>query len=137
MAKKQKDYGRTALRDAEVAFHDKVDEVLAELTERRARAAAVEQANAAANRRAAEQYVSDLGPQLQNVSGLREPLERVAALETPMSRLAALGSVLDRPLLLAGIGLLALAAWGGVTFLAVRFAIISAARAEAKLEATG
>ncbi len=63
MAKKQKDYGRTALRDAEVAFHDKVDEVLAELTERRARAAAVEQANAAANRRAAEQYVSDLGPQ--------------------------------------------------------------------------
>jgi hypothetical protein len=74
--------------------------------------------------------VADLGPQLQNVGGLREPLDRVAALEAPMSRLAALGSVLDRPLLLIGVGLLALAAWGVVTFLAVRFAIISAARAQ-------
>ena len=74
--------------------------------------------------------VADLGPQLQNVGGLRDPLERVAALEAPMSRLAALGSVLDRPLMLVVVGLLALAAWGLVTFLAVRFAIISATRAQ-------
>jgi hypothetical protein len=46
-----------------------------------------------------------------------------------MSRVAALGSVLQRPALLTLVALLALAAWGGVTFLAVRFAIISAARA--------
>jgi len=79
--------------------------------------------------------VSDLAPQLQNVGGLREPLERVAALEAPMSRLAALGSVLDRPLLLIAVGLLALAAWGVVTFLAVRLAIISAGRAQPRLDA--
>jgi len=72
--------------------------------------------------------VADLGPQLQQVGGLRQPLERVAALGDPMSRLAALGSILDRPLLLVAIGLVALAAWGAVTFLAVRLAILSASR---------
>ena len=51
-----------------------------------------------------------------------------------MSQLAALGSILNRPLLLAGIGALALAAWGLVTFLAVRFAILSASRAYPKAE---
>jgi hypothetical protein len=54
--------------------------------------------------------------------------------EQPMSQLAALGSILNRPLLLAGIGALALAAWGLVTFLAVRFAILSASRAYPKAE---
>jgi hypothetical protein len=63
---------------------------------------------------------------------LRQPLERVAALDEPMSRLAAIGAILDRPLLLLGIGVLALAAWGLVTFFAVRFAILSASRAEPK-----
>ena len=70
--------------------------------------------------------VSDLSPQLQQVGGLREPLERVAALDEPMSQLAALGSILNRPLLLLGIAVLALAAWGAVTFFAVKLAILSA-----------
>jgi hypothetical protein len=56
---------------------------------------------------------------LQEVGGLRQPLERVAALDEPMSRLAALGAVLDHPLRLLAIGVLALAAWGVVTFFAV------------------
>ena len=42
----------------------------------------------------------------------------VAALDEPMSRLAALGSILNRPLLLLGLGALVLLAWGGVTFVA-------------------
>lgn len=76
--------------------------------------------------------VAALGPQLQEVGGLRQPLERVAALEEPMARLATVGSILQRPLLLLFVGLLALAAWGAVTFFAVRLAILSAARAEPK-----
>ena len=51
-----------------------------------------------------------------------------------MSQLAALGTILNRPLLLVGIGALALAAWGLVTFVAVRFAILSASRAYPKSE---
>ena len=47
----------------------------------------------------------------------------------PMARLAALTTLLDRPLLLVGGALLALAAWGVVTFAAVRLAIVSAHRA--------
>jgi hypothetical protein len=47
-----------------------------------------------------------------------------------MGRLAALTSVLDRPVLLLLIGLAALGAWGLVTFVAVRMAIVSARRAE-------
>ena len=57
-------------------------------------------------------------------------LERVAALDEPMSQLAALGSILNRPLLLLGIAVLALVAWGAVTFFAVKLAILSAARAQ-------
>jgi hypothetical protein len=49
-----------------------------------------------------------------------------------MARLAAVGGILQRPLLLLVIGVLALAAWGLVTFLAVRLAILSAARVEPK-----
>jgi hypothetical protein len=51
-----------------------------------------------------------------------------------MAQLAAVGSILNRPLLLLGIGAVALIAWGMVTFLAVRFAILSASRAYAKPE---
>lgn len=62
------------------------------------------------------------------LAALQQPLERVGALGDPMSRLANLGAILDRPGLLIMIGLVALAAWFGVTFLAVRLAIISATR---------
>ena len=51
-----------------------------------------------------------------------------------MSRLAALGSILNRPLLLLGLGALVLLAWGGVTFVAVRLAILSALRAQIRPE---
>jgi len=64
-----------------------------------------------------------------SLGGLREPMERVAALERPMSQLAELGSIFDRPLLLAGIAAFGLLAWGVVTFVAVRLAMVSAARA--------
>jgi hypothetical protein len=45
-----------------------------------------------------------------------------------MSRLVALAGILERPVLLVVIGLAALAAWGLVTFFAVRFAILSTQR---------
>ena len=61
---------------------------------------------------------------------LRQPLEQVGALAGPMSRLAALTSILDRPMLLIAMALAALAAWGLVTFLAVRMAIVSARRSD-------
>jgi hypothetical protein len=41
----------------------------------------------------------------------------------------ALTALLDRPLLLIGVGLFALVAWGVVTFAAVRLAIVSAHKA--------
>jgi hypothetical protein len=68
---------------------------------------------------------------MKELSALRDPLERVAALAEPMGRIAALGSLLDRPWLLIAAAVIGLAAWGGVTFLAVRLAIVSAARAAA------
>jgi hypothetical protein len=43
-------------------------------------------------------------------------------------RAASFGSILNRPWLLIVFSLVALAAWGAVTFAAVRLAIISAAR---------
>src|SRR5205085_1120950 len=84
--------------------------------------------------RAPLESVAALSPTLQGVASLREPMTRVAALDAPMSQLAALGTILNRPLLLVGIGALALAAWGLVTFVAVRFAILSASRAHPKSE---
>jgi hypothetical protein len=48
-----------------------------------------------------------------------------------MGQLASLTSLLQRRLLLVLIGLVALAAWGLVTFLAMRMAIVSAQRAHA------
>jgi hypothetical protein len=74
--------------------------------------------------------VASLAPAMQQLGELRQPLERVGALETPMTRLAALGSILDRPLLLLAVAVAGLLAWGGVTFAAVRLAIVSAARAD-------
>ncbi len=67
---------------------------------------------------------------MEKLSELREPLERVGSLAEPMGRLAALTSVLDRPVLLLLVALAGLGAWGLVTFLAVRMAIVSARRAE-------
>jgi hypothetical protein len=66
---------------------------------------------------------------MTTLAALKEPMERVAALQEPMTRVAALGSILQSPARLIVIGLLALVFWGGVTFGAVRLAIISAARA--------
>jgi hypothetical protein len=59
-------------------------------------------------------------------------MERLAALDQPMSRLASLGSILESPWRLAVFALIGLAAWGVVTFGAVRMAIISAARATSR-----
>ena len=72
--------------------------------------------------------VAGLQPAMQELGQLREPLERVAALEAPMSRLARLlwcwiGPFCSRS------GTVRAAAWGVVTFVAVRLAIISASRA--------
>jgi hypothetical protein len=72
--------------------------------------------------------VADLQPAMTQLGELHDPLQRVAALEAPMSRLAGLTGLFDRPLLLAFIALIALAAWGLVTFVAVRYAIVSAGR---------
>src|SRR4030095_1947266 len=69
--------------------------------------------------------VAELGAPLQQVSALRAPLEQVGTLTAPLS---AVTSLLNRPLLLLVIALVGLAAWGLVTFLAVRFAIVSAQR---------
>ena len=55
-------------------------------------------------------------------------MERLAALEGPMTRVAELGSLISRPWLIAIAGLVGLLAWGAVTFVAVRLAIVSAAR---------
>jgi hypothetical protein len=48
-----------------------------------------------------------------------------------MTRLAALGSLFDRPMMLILIALAGLLAWGIVTFLAVRLAILSTGRVKA------
>ena len=55
-------------------------------------------------------------------------MERLAALEGPMTRVAELGNLISSPWLIAIVGLVALLAWGAVTFVAVRLAIVSAAR---------
>jgi hypothetical protein len=75
--------------------------------------------------------VAGLRPAMQELGGLRTPMERVAGLEAPMTRLADLVAILDRPLALAALALFGLLAWGVVTFIAVRLAITSAARAAA------
>jgi hypothetical protein len=69
--------------------------------------------------------VADLRGAMQALSALRTPLEQVGVLVGPMSRLTAL---IDRPVVLLLIAVAALSAWGGVTYFAVRLAIVSAQR---------
>ena len=73
---------------------------------------------------------------MHKLARLEAPLEGVAALGGPLAQVGALGSVLRNPLLLLLLGLGALLAWGAVTFVAVRYAIISAARATRGQEST-
>jgi hypothetical protein len=78
--------------------------------------------------------VAALGPQLSAVaelhgamndlSALKGPLEEVSRLREPMTRLAALAAVWDRPVPLVALALAGLGAWGLVTFMAVRLAIL-------------
>jgi hypothetical protein len=72
--------------------------------------------------------VAGLKAPMDELAALKGPLERVADLREPMTRLAALAVLLDRPILLAFLAVLGLAVWGGVTFLAVRLALLSAGR---------
>jgi hypothetical protein len=72
--------------------------------------------------------VANLQPAMQELGRLRQPLERVGALTEPMNRLVAVAGILDHPVLLVLAALGALAAWGLVTFVAVRLAIVSASR---------
>jgi len=72
--------------------------------------------------------VAALRGSMDQLGQLRMPMERLASLEEPMTRVAELGSLFNRPWLLAIAGLVALTAWGAVTFVAVRLAIVSAAR---------
>ena len=55
-------------------------------------------------------------------------MERLVSLGEPMTRLAELGGVLNRPWLLVIAALARTRRMGGVTFVAVRLAIVSAAR---------
>ena len=66
--------------------------------------------------------VAELGAPLQQVSALRAPLEQVGALTGPLSAVA---SIANHPILLLLIAVAGLLAWGLVTFLAVRLAILS------------
>ena len=74
--------------------------------------------------------VADLRGPMEQLSALRAPLEEVGSLAGPMGQLATLTSILNRPMLLVAIALGGLLAWGLVTFLAVRMAIVSARRAD-------
>lgn len=80
--------------------------------------------------------VADLGTAMHDLSALKQPLEQVAELRDPMIRLAALGAAFDHPIVFALLALAALVAWGGVTFIAVRLAIVSAAGRHARLPST-
>jgi len=72
--------------------------------------------------------VAALKGSMDHLGGLRTPMERLAALEEPMTRVAELGSIVNRPWLFVIVGLVALAAWGAVTYVAVKLAIVSAAK---------
>ena len=69
--------------------------------------------------------VAALKPSLDGLSRLQQPLEQVGSLIAP---LGAVTSLLERPLLLVLAALIGLLAWGAVTFVAVKLAIVSAAR---------
>jgi hypothetical protein len=77
--------------------------------------------------------VAALDGQLGQVASLREPMQELAGLRQPMTKIATLGepmmrvaTLLGHPLLIFLCVLLFLAMWGGVTFFAVRLAILSA-----------
>ena len=57
------------------------------------------------------------------LASLHEPLDHVATLEEPIKQLSSAGTLLGRPFLLIFLGLIGLAMWGLVTFLAVHLAI--------------
>jgi hypothetical protein len=68
--------------------------------------------------------VGQLKSAMVHLASLHEPLDHVAKLEEPIKQLSAAGTVLNRPLLLVILGLVGLASWGLVTFLAVHLAIV-------------
>jgi hypothetical protein len=67
--------------------------------------------------------VGDLKGAMVELASLHEPLDHVATLEEPIKQLGAAGTLLNRPYLLVILGLIGLAIWGLVTFLAVHLAI--------------
>jgi hypothetical protein len=69
--------------------------------------------------------VAELQGSMRDLAALRQPLVQVAELRQPMAQLAALNP-LGHPFGAIALAVLALAAWGAVTFFAVRFAVISA-----------
>ena len=73
--------------------------------------------------------VADLRHSMDELATLREPMTQLARLREPMVRLGALSALLVHPYVLLGLALFALAAWAGVTFVAVRLAVLSALRA--------
>jgi DNA mismatch repair ATPase MutS len=77
--------------------------------------------------------VATLDAQLASVASLRSSMDELARLRAPLERVSALNDTLDaaapalalfrHPLLLVLLAIAALAAWGGVTYLAVAAAI--------------
>jgi len=67
--------------------------------------------------------VGELKGAMVQLAALQQPLDRVATLEQPIERLSSLGTLTARPFLLVILGLIGLAIWGLVTFLAVHLAI--------------
>jgi hypothetical protein len=67
--------------------------------------------------------VAQLQSTLASVAALREPLESLGRLEPPLTSLAGAARLIDHPMRILVIGVIALLAWGLVTFAAVRLAI--------------
>jgi len=67
--------------------------------------------------------VGQLKGAMVQLAALHEPLDHVATLEEPIKQLSSAGTLLNRPFLLVILGLIGLAIWGLVTFLAVHLAI--------------
>ena len=78
-----------------------------------------------ASLRAELRAVAELQGSMRELATLHQPLVQVAELRRPMEQLAALNPI-SHPLGAIALAVLALAAWGGVTFFAVRFAVLSA-----------
>src|SRR5688572_3628734 len=73
--------------------------------------------------RAVLDSVARLRETLASVAALREPLESLGRLEPPLTSLAGAARLLDHPIRIVIGGIVALLAWGVVTFVAVRLAI--------------